>query len=992
MQKQEENKMIFLKKIEVFGFKSFAEPINLDFQYSMTGIVGPNGSGKSNINDAIMWALGEQSYKSLRGDSMEDIVFAGSSDRKGLNIAEVTLVFDNTNRAFSTLDYNEVSITRKFFKLTKESEYYINKSKVRLKDIQEIALETGLTKSSLAIISQGSISHFVESKPEERRKIFDEAAGVAMYKKRKEEAVRKLIRTQENLDRLNDIINEIERKLPNLKKQSKKAISYQEMFNELKNIEVAVLVNDIKLYKKRILELSEQKSELKTEISSLEKSINKTSEEFTSISKSNLSHDKEFSKLNREFTKIVEKISELKVSRITLEAKKTKIDIDNKEFKIAELKNKSKELEINLEAEEKKLSKLLLDKIKKRDLLDNSSKQRFELNQSLDILKKQIAKTENNLDNLISRKNSFDNLFEGVKNVLENKKILPGIIGTVQEVINTNKEYEIAMSVILQNGLQNIITKTAVDVKIAIEFLKKNKAGYATFLPLDNLKPNYISNETRFIIQKSNGFIGFANELIKSEKKYQIVLDYLVANYIVVDSYDNALEISKITNAKFNVVTLDGQRILPHGAIVGGNRKHKNILINDSEQIIELEKQKEELDLKELNFSKQVSSLSDTIEILREELAEIQSWIGASKHASELTEKELFLIKEEYRILTGKELDGNEIEFKSVDEQIIKIIEQTTILQNSKDEIQQQINVIWTIKDKTSERQNSLSRHIDEERKLLSSLKDKYSGLNSDVTLLLEKQSNSTSRLAQNYDLTFEAALEVNNIVVINEEDEIRNRIKELRTQINYLGNVNLDSIAEFEEENTRYQTYVEQTQDVIDSINNLKDAISEMDEQMIIQFKKIIKDVNSALPETFITLFGGGSASIIYTNENDILNTGIDLKISPPGKKITNLNLLSGGEKSMVALSVLFSILKVKPIPLVILDEVEAPLDIANVERFAKYLKTFTNVTQFLIVTHRMGTMENCDTLFGATMEQKGVTKLVQIKLIEAKQLSNAK
>ncbi|AHI53182.1 chromosome segregation protein SMC [Spiroplasma culicicola] len=982
--------MIFLKRIEAFGFKSFAEPTTLNYDFAMTGIVGPNGSGKSNITDAIMWALGEQSSKSLRGDSMEDIVFSGSSDRKGLNMAEVTLVFDNSKRAFSSLDYNEVSITRKYFKITKESEYYINGAKVRLKDIQDVALETGLTKSSLAIISQGSISTFVESSPEQRRRLFDEAAGVARYKKRKEEAIRKLIRSQENLDRLNDIINEIERKLPSLKRQSKKALEYQTKFDELKQIEVAVLVKDIQLYKQRINELNDEKIEMKTKISSLEKEIQTKSDEFNNINRSSFEKEKELSKLNREYTKIVDEIGKLKVSRISLESKKSKVDIDDKEFRISDLKNKAKELEIKLNSEEQKLSKLLADKVEKRTNLDSLSKERFDINSKLDYIRKDAAKIETSLETLNMRKNSHEGLFEGVKNILENKKVLSGIIGTVQDVINVDKEYEIAASSILQNSLQNIVANNSSDVKQAIEFLKSNKAGYATFLPLDTLKANFISSDMRFAIQKADGFIGFANELIKTEKKYQIVLDYLLANHIVVKKYDNAIEIAKLTNYKFHIVTLDGERVLPHGAIVGGSRKVKNNLLNESVKISELEIQKQNLDLLEKELIEKVAQLSDKIEIHREEIQEIQIAIGASKQSTEIIERETAEVREEYRILTGKELNGSEQGFQSVDEQIIEIIEQISKQESLKEEIQQQINVLRSIKDKSNDRQNTLNSVIDEDRIMLSALKDQYSKITTDGLLMFEKQSSAQERLAQNYNLTYEAALELES-TSIEDEQTTRDRINKLRNEIKSLGNVNLDSIEEYEEENQRYETYVSQTNDVLESINNLKEAINDMDEQMIVQFKKIIKDVNNALPNTFATLFGGGSANLIYTNPDDILNSGIDIKISPPGKKISNLNLLSGGEKSMVALSVLFSILKVKPIPLVILDEVEAPLDIANVERFAKYIKTFTTGTQFMIVTHRIGTMENCDILFGATMQQKGITKLVQIKLVEAKQMSNS-
>ena len=982
--------MIFLKRIEAFGFKSFAEPTTLNYGYAMTGIVGPNGSGKSNITDAIMWALGEQSSKSLRGDSMEDIVFSGSSEHKALNMAEVTLVFDNSTRAFSSLEYNEVSITRKYFKLNKESEYYINGTRVRLKDIQDVALETGLTKSSLAIISQGSISSFVESSPEQRRRLFDEAAGVARYKKRKEEALRKLIRSQENLDRLNDIINEIERKLPSLKRQSSKALEYQKKWEELKNIEVSILVKDIQLYKKRILEIDEEKLNLKSKISSLDKNIVIKAEEFNNLNKKSFMNEKELASLNKEFTEIVDNIGKLKISKINLESKKSKLDIDEKEFRISELKNKSKEYEVKLNSEEQKLARLLNEKQDKKKLVDSLSKERFDFNNKLDLLRKEITKIEILLENINNKKNSLEGYFEGVKNVLENKKTLNGIIGTVQEIISIDQEHELAMSSILQNSVQNIVATTANDVKQAINFLKSNKAGYATFLPLDTLKPNLISGEKKFAIQNANGFLGFANELIKTNKKYQVVLDYLVGSFIVVDNYDNAVELAKLINYKFNIVTLDGERILPHGAIVGGSRKIKSTLTFDASKLTELEKSKLSLDHEENSIVKKIASINEKIELLREELTETQSSIGAAKKASEHYEKEISDVKEEYRILTGKELNSNVDLVQSIDEQIIEVVEKISQLESKKEEINQKINVIRSVKDKSVEKQNDLNLTIDEERKMLQRLKDNYSSLSTDRLLLFEKQSNLTERLGQNYNLTFESAIELEKVAILD-EDETRKKINLLRSEIKSLGNINVDAIQEYEEENKRYQNYVEQTNDVQESIGSLKTAINDMDNQMTTQFKTIIKQVNDALPKTFATLFGGGTASIVYTTPNDILNSGIDIKISPPGKKISNLNLLSGGEKSMVALSVLFSILKVKPIPLVILDEVEAPLDIANVERFAKYIKTFTENTQFMIVTHRIGTMENCDILFGATMQQKGITKLVQIKLLEARKLSNS-
>ncbi|WP_186788200.1 AAA family ATPase [Spiroplasma clarkii] len=683
-------------------------------------------------------------------------------------------------------------------------------------------------------------------------------------------------------------------------------------------------------------------------------------------------------------------MAQLKVDKISLEGQKSKAEVDDKEFRVSELKGKARELEIKLDAEEQKLSKLLADKGERKKQLDQYSHERYEINTKLDGIRKELAKIESNLEVLASKKHSYEGLFEGVKTVLENRSVLPGIIGTVQELVQVNEDHKVAVATALQNAFQNIVAKTAMDVKKAIDFLKTNKAGSATFLPLDTIKPNFIPNEMRFAIQKSAGFIGFGNEVVKIDKKYQTVLDFLLATNVIVKTYEEALEIAKLTNYRYHIITLEGERIAPYGAITGGSKKNRNNLFSESNKIKELENKKVQLDSEETKLVAEVSSISEQIELYREASSEIQSAIGASKQASDQIERELKEVKAEFQILTGKELDGEEQSFKSIDEQIIAVIKQISAKETTKEEIDQKMNVLRSLKEGSSEKVTKLNLSISEDRRMAQALKDEYGKLNTNAVLLTEKQRSASERLVQNYNLTFEAANQLEQANVDNEQ-ETRERINILRNEIKALGNVNVEAIAEYEEENERYQNYVTQSGDVVAAIKNLKTVITDMDVEMVEQFKKIIKDVNQALPNTFATLFSGGTASIIYTNPDDILNSGIDIKISPPGKKISNLNLLSGGEKSMVALSVLFSILKVKPIPLVILDEVEAPLDIANVERFAKYLKSFTKETQFMIVTHRMGTMENCDILFGATMQQKGVTKLVQVKLIEAKKMTNA-
>ncbi|AXK51340.1 AAA family ATPase [Spiroplasma alleghenense] len=979
--------MLFLKRIEAFGFKSFAEPTTLNFEYEMTGVVGPNGSGKSNINDAIRWCLGEQSSKSLRSDNMEDIVFSGSANRSSLNMAEVTLTFNNSDRKFSSLDVNEIEITRRYFRISKESEFFINKNRVRLKDVQDIALETGLTKSSLAIISQGTVNKFVESKPDERRELFDEAAGIAKYKKRKLESIRKLARTQENLDRLNDIMNEIERKLPSLKNQSEKAKIYKEKFEKLKNIEIAILVKDIEIYQQKLVSLNQQKLELKNNIIDLSRVTQAEEEEFNQISKQNYKSEREIIKLNDEFTSIIEKIGNLKVQKLALENQQKSISTGNDEFKADQLLSENKKLKLNLDSENQKLSKLTLDNDQLNQELLKTNQELDSKNESLGQINRGIAKLESSLETIRQKQASNEDLFDGVKSVLNNKNNLPGVYGTVQDLISVEKIHEQAIGSLIQASLQNIIIDSGESAKEIIRFLKVNKAGYATFLPIDTIKPNFIADDQKFIIQKANGFVGFASDLVKIDAKFKKAIDYILGTSIVVSNFDCAREMAKLVNYRLHISTLDGERILPNGAIVGGSRRIKITSLNNASMIKEVEEKLFTLNEEQKTTNELIKVLKTSSDKLREEISQKLSYIGASRKNIEIINQDIEDAKREYRIITGKDIENQNSVMSTLEEEILEITQEIIDADNLKEEMQQKLNVSRSLKDKSLERQNSLNESANEKRKLLAALKEKEFESKRDAALISEKLNSASNRLVQNYGITFDTASENIQVEITNEEDT-RREVMDLSNEIKNLGHVNLDAIDSFEEENDRYEFYLKETNDVQTSIKNLEEAILNMDNQMVIQFKKVISEVNLALPETFATLFGGGTAKLIYTDPEDLLNSGIDIKINPPGKKINNINLLSGGEKSMVALSVLFSILKVRPIPMVILDEVEAPLDQANVERFAKYLKSFTANTQFIVVTHRTGTMENCEVLFGATMEAKGITKIVQIKLVEAKNL----
>jgi chromosome segregation protein len=886
--------MIFLKRIEAHGFKSFADQISLNFEYGMTGIVGPNGSGKSNINDAIRWTLGEQSLKSLRGDSMEDVVFSGSEGKSAHNMAEVTLVFDNSHRVFSSLEnVTEVSIKRRYDKINNESEYFINGEKVRQKDVQEIALETGLTKSSLAIISQGSVNNFVEAKPDERRQLFDEAAGVAKYKKRKEESIRKLIRSNENLDRVNDIINELDRRLPSLGKQATKAKKYQEKEALLRKHEVAFLVSDLKIFNARSEELKERRHNLKADIDALDQKIKKDAMDRDSISKESLEFDRKISQLNGKYTAIVEKISKLEVKKVSFEAKQNEIKMNESEYRAEEIKRATKEIEIKINSEETHLERLLVEETKINEDLQYNSSCRSNCNFKLDAIRKAMNKTELKIEQLQERKESSEALFEGVRNVLDNKSVLPGIVGTVQELISVEDQYLNAIGALMQQGvLQNIVINNAANAKVAIDFLKANKAGHATFLPLDTIRPNIIDNERRFVITNTNGFVAFANDLVKIEKKYTLVTDYLLGGVIVVDTYDNALEMAKVVKYKLNIVTLDGERILPQGAIVGGSRKRRVQISNDFAQIEELNNRIKEYQNEIEENNQKVSDYSSAIDLLREQKSVNNATIGGIKTSIKNLQISLEKNKDEYRLLTGKSINGFDEDF-SIDAELEKIMSDISRLEVERTEIQSELEVANNMKTKIVDQQFSESRKSSELYAKFNALREEMASVATDLALINEKRANAGLRLADTYHLTFETALELEFEPIENLE-EVAELIKTLRQELNALGNVNMEAIDEFESEKSRHENLLEQ-------------------------------------------------------------------------------------------------ILSVRPLPLVILDEVEAPLDIANVERFAKYIRTFTTKTQFMIVTHRMGTMENCDILYGATMEQKGITKIVNVNLIEAKKMTSA-
>ncbi|MCL6428552.1 Chromosome partition protein Smc [Spiroplasma sp. JKS002669] len=974
--------MAFLKRIEAHGFKSFADDLKIEFNTNIVGIVGPNGSGKSNINDAIRWVLGEQSVKSLRGEKADDIIFNGAQGKAPLNMAQVTLVFDNSSKIFNS-EFNEIAITRKVYRNSSENEYYINKNRVRLKDVQNLVIDTGLSKGSLAIISQGNVSKFADSKPEERRTLFEEAAGVAKYKKRKEESLRKLERTNENLVRVEDIVSEISRKIEPLAKQAEKAKNYLAISNTLKQYEITLLVKDGQMFKNQLKVLTNNILKNEQIDQSLKLKINNHQEKVKFLRNRNYELEKNINSVEMNLTNINNLLNILEQQKKVLQDQakqaqdkaKNLSEISKLKANIQDLLNIISHKKIIKEQEQENL-KLLNDK------LANFILQRDDVSISRNDLFITLGKARTSLDFFVSNQERERQKNFAVETILDNRNSLYGVIDTIANLIEVPELYQQAIAVIFGNNLKNIVTKTDKDATKAVNFLKENRAGIATFLPLNTIQTRTISQEDVIIVNSQLGFIAFANNLVKTKSsEYQKAIDFLLARTIVCETLDNARDISKLMAARYQCVTLDGQLIKAGGAIVGGfQRQNSNLnLLRKDNNLETIRTEIKDLEVELVNLNVQSSSFETEINSLQAQKAKTDLTI--SKLNSEILDLEnrSQVLSTEYQSLTGKKivLDDNQ-ELNDIFAQYQKNKYQqenfTLQLQTLRQEKHQGLTEMQGL-------ENEVYQFTQEYNNIVGNLNsDKL-----EKVQLENKLEQILKRLVDAYHLTFDRAQELYHKPLDNEA-EARELVFKLRNDLEDLGFVNLNAIEEYETENERYQNLKGKHQELTAAVKELLQAIDEMDKIMVEKFDETIKQINHVLPETFQTLFGGGNCQLKYSQPDNILTTGIEVLANPPGKRISNLNLLSGGEKSLVALSVLFAILKVKPLPLTILDEVEAPLDPANLERFARYVRNFSQTTQFIIVTHRPGTMENCDVLYGTTMENQGVTKMVNIKLSDAK------
>ena len=1184
---------MFLRSLEIRGFKSFADKTELRFKKGVTAVVGPNGSGKSNVSDSVRWVLGEQSVKSLRGGKMEDVIFAGTQFRKPLGLAQVSLTLDNSDGTLST-DYNEVAVTRRIFR-SGETEYLINNQKCRLKDITELFMDTGIGKEGYSIIGQGKIDAILSGKPEERRALLEEAAGIVKYKSRKEEAEKRLDNTDSNLVRIRDIIATYEERLEPLRIEKEKAEKYKALAEELNVKEVSVLVNHIdrvsndmevlsKDIEKRQESIDEKREKLKIhkneldelqgKIENIEKKNKLEKEEYYRKKEEATNHIRDielFKERINNFKSLIDKEeNEIKVLKDTLE----KITLEKKELeealnekskenneKVSEIRNveilideisvkinkiekelnvlKNNEFEIisrnsDINNRIQSLEKEIKDKSDIQETLDKSivtlegnlainigtidevklklihTKDNIsKLEEEVVTIRKELSKTHsllNNQDNklkMLSKKineseathNTLENLekhYEGynrtVKNLMDHveKGRVQGIkdIKVLGEIFEVEKKYEVAIEIALGGSISNVITINDNDAKNLISYLKNRGLGRATFLPLNIIRgkkldvPNDIKN--------AKGYVGIASEILKYDVRYKGVIEYNLGRTIIAEDMDCALNISKLGRHNYKIVTLTGEVINPGGALTGGSIQGKNAnLLGRKREIEELAqnilKLKEEYNNEVSRFNEiklKIKQLDEEVLNKREEIhgknieltvleGEIKNLINDGDKLSKSIENSKRQKEENNNIikillakLESKKEELNKLDARSIErKEKVKLIEEELVNNNkerdslkeklvnlkvnsatleenlqgqkmqlsSKNlEIREKENKIRHLQNEISSKNNninSLSENVKSKDNILKEIEERVLELENsfreDEVIKVElkeshkvkesvtneiievirveenelnkraiqnakiesEQESLYNRLNRELNLTLAEAKEI--AIVVENINELKDEISVLKSKISALGTVNLSAIVEYDEVCEKYEFMSSQELDLQKAKEELIEVINEMTIQMQELFKENFKVLNENFGETFRELFKGGSAELILGGE-DVLNSNIIINVEPPGKKLQNINLMSGGEKVLSAIALLFAILKMKPTPFCILDEIEAALDDANVYRYAEFLKAFSENIQFIVITHRKGTMEASDVMYGITMEEKGISKVVSVDLSE--------
>ena len=979
-----------LVSIKAHGFKSFADKIEININDGITGIVGPNGSGKSNIVDAVKWVLGEQSIKNLRGtQNMTDVIFQGSNSRKPMTRAWVSLTFDNTDHYLNS-EFESVEIKRVVY-ISGENEYYINNTKVRLKDITELFIDSGTSTNSFSIISQGKISEILSSKVSDRRQIIEEAAGVLKYKKHKEETLRKIEKANDNIDKVDLVIKELSTNLEPLKKQKDDAIKYKELKKEYDELDIVLTSIDLKSSEEKITTLKNNIEKLNEEINLIDTSTTTDSSKIEELKLKKTNIDTKINELQEKLILLNKNVSEVERDRqVMLERKKFEVDDIKLQDNIVLLKEKELNISKNISVLEHEIDSLNKDKLNIKNKLDD-------INNNISINTNKDAETLTKLNNknisVLELKNKINilenniinesNIPNSVKNIL-NSKSLKGIHNIVGNIINTDIVYKDAINIALGYNTNVIVVDNEVAAKNAIEYLKSNKLGRCTFYPINVIKPKFIPNDILKTLSNLDGFINTLDNLVEYNNKYSNIIKNLLGNVIVVDNIDNMNIIGKKINYSYRIVTLEGDILHTGGSVTGGSIKQSNSILLDK---FELESKKHELVLNENDIENLLDKKNKLVELLNN-LNREKSIINnnynniVNQVEIKIKDKDNY-IKELNNI--KNEIDGNNnIMSNSIDKNIETLLEKYYKLNSDKEILENDINKLKSDSNDILVEINELelnNRKINSNyNKLINSLKDNEV----ELSRYEIKMDNNLIKLNEEYHITYEYAIKNYDLDI--DIKMSTSRLNVIKRELSLLPDINLGSIDEYDRINERFEFLTNQKLDLVNSINNLMEVIDELDEKMKERFIDTFNKVNIEFNKVFKKLFKGGTGELHLTDPDDLLNTGVDITACPPGKTLKSINLLSGGEKTLTAIALLFAILNIRYVPFCILDEVEAALDEANVDMFGNYISDYKDKTEFIIITHKKRTMEYANTLYGITMQESGVSKLVSVKLDDIK------
>ena len=974
---------MYLKSIKANGFKSFAEKIDIELTTGITGVVGPNGSGKSNIVDAIRWVLGEQSIKSLRGDgTMTDVIFQGSKSRNAAKRASVSLVFDNTDHYLNS-DFSEIEVTRIVYN-TGENEYLINNSKVRLKDITDLFIDSGVDKEAFNIISQGEVTNIVNSKPSERRVIFESAASVLKYKKRKEESLRKLEKTKDNLQKIELLINEINETRAPLEEEAVKARKYLDLKDKLKDIEIALIVNDITKFNNESNALKQELDKLKVEFESIENNDTSDNLLIEQLKLKKLELDDTIGALNEELIKINEEIAKVdSEKRLNVERNKSKNSDDEKA--IINLKEEVLNTKKNISVIENEIKLIKTDLIKQNEALDKITTDKKNLNIKINsnIIKKDeltsdLFKTKN-LISITENNISGDGLLtNSVKKVLNNPRLKKhDVLG---RLFDYDPTYAKALDCAIGFNYNVLVVDSEEDAKAAINYLKENDFGRATFYPLNIIKPKFIAADILERVSVVNGFVGVASDLVTYDKLYENIIKNQLGNVIVVRDIDALNLIGRIINYQYRIVSLDGEILNPGGSITGGSTKNNHGKFEEKLLLNDYKKEEQALTVKIDSVKKDLDGLNEELSVIIEQ--EKNALEGIYKNNEIINNKNQTLADYNYNLNVLESEYNAKVSKK--DSKLDQVIDE--LLKRYYELVEERDTKIKVLNHHKSELFD-INNEINECDLKLKKRNSKYNQLQNDIKnkeIALAKNSvsldNLLLNLSDNYSMTYDYAL--NNYELEKDIDVARKEVRSLKLDIKDLGEVNTGSISEYERLCNRFDFLNSQKEELDNAINNLLAIIDEMDEIMKDKFIKTFNEVKREFSVVFKELFKGGEGTLKLTDPDNILETGVEILAVPPGKKISSNTLLSGGEKTLTAIALLFAILNVKKAPFCVLDEVEAALDEANVDMFGNFLLKKKDASQFIIITHKKRTMEYADYLYGITMQESGVSKLVSVKL----------